>query len=51
MFVYPVREGVQLPEAFRKYAAQPGQPLTLPPAEIAAGRDDWVDEWTRIVIR
>jgi thiamine transport system substrate-binding protein len=51
MFVYPVRDGVTLPEAFRKFAIQPQQPLTLPPEDIAAHRDDWVDEWTRIVLR
>ncbi len=51
MFVYPVRDGTPLPEAFRKHAIQPEQPLTLPPEEIAAGRDDWVDEWTQIVLR
>jgi thiamine transport system substrate-binding protein len=51
MFVYPVRKGVALPDAFRRFAVQPEQPLTLPPDEIAAGRDDWVDEWTRIVLR
>lgn len=51
MFVYPVRDGVPLPEAFRKYAIQPEQPLTLPPEEIAAGRDDWIDQWTQIVLR
>lgn len=51
MFVYPVREGTPLPEAFRKHAIQPSSPLTLTPDEIAAGRDDWVDAWTRIVLR
>lgn len=51
MFVYPVREGVALPDAFLEFAIQPEQPLTLPPDEIAAGRDDWIDEWTRIVVR
>ena len=51
MFVYPVRDGVPLPEAFRKHAVAPEQPLALPPDEIAAHRDGWVDEWTRIVLR
>jgi len=51
MFVYPVRGDVPLPDAFRKHAIQPEQPLTLPPDDIAAGRDGWVDEWTRIVLR
>jgi thiamine transport system substrate-binding protein len=51
MFVYPVRDGVPLPEAFRRYAVRPAQPLTLPPDAIAAGRDDWIDQWTQIVLR
>lgn len=51
MFVYPVRRDVPLPEAFRKFAAQPERPLTLPPTEIAANRDRWIDAWTRIVLR
>ena len=51
MFVYPVREGVGLPEAFVEHAIVPDEPLALTPAEIEAGRDRWVDEWTRIVVR
>jgi thiamine transport system substrate-binding protein len=51
MFVYPVREGVALPEAFVEHALQPEAPLTLLPAEIEAGRDRWIDEWTQIVLR
>jgi thiamine transport system substrate-binding protein len=51
MFVYPVRDGVPLPRAFREHAIVPERPLTMPPAEIAAGRDRWIDEWTEIVVR
>jgi thiamine transport system substrate-binding protein len=51
MFVYPVREGVDLPRAFVEHATVPAHPLTLPPEEIAANRDRWVDEWTDIVVR
>jgi thiamine transport system substrate-binding protein len=51
MFVYPVREGVPLPDAFAEHAIQPEAPLTMPPDEIAAGRDRWIDEWTQIVLR
>jgi thiamine transport system substrate-binding protein len=51
MFVYPVRDGVLLPDAFEKHAIQPSAPLTLPADEIEAGRDDWIDEWTQIVLR
>jgi len=51
MFVLPVREGTPLPDAFRRYAAFPEQPLELPAAEIGANRDRWIDEWTQAVLR
>ena len=51
MFVYPVLEGARLPPAFVKYAQVAPEPLSLPPAEIAANRDRWIDEWTDIVLR
>lgn len=51
MFVYPVRSGVPLPDAFVKYAVVPKDPLQLPPAEIDANRDRWVARWTDIVVR
>jgi thiamine transport system substrate-binding protein len=51
MFVYPVREGVALPEAFTKHAIQPEAPLSLERDAIEAGRDQWIDKWTRIVLR
>ena len=51
MFVYPVRDGVPLPEAFTKHAIQPAAPLSLEPGEIEAGRDAWIDQWTQIVLR
>jgi thiamine transport system substrate-binding protein len=51
MFVYPVRDGVPLPEAFTKHAIQPAAPLSLEPGEIEAGRDSWIDQWTQIVLR
>ena len=51
MFVYPVRRGVPLPEAFAEHAIVPRAPLELPPEEIAANRDRWVARWTEIVVR
>lgn len=50
-FVYPVRTGVALPEVFATFGPPAGDPLTLDPAVIAANRDAWVEEWTRLVIR
>jgi len=54
MFVFPVNKFATLPPAFVKYAGSlspPTAPLDLPPEEIEANRDDWVREWTDIVVR
>ncbi len=51
MFVYPVRSGVPLPDAFVKYAVVPKDPLELSREEIDANRDRWVARWTDIVVR
>ncbi len=51
MFVFPVVGDTALPPEFERFAVVPSSPLELPPAEIEANRDRWVDEWTDIVIR
>jgi thiamine transport system substrate-binding protein len=51
MFVYPVRAGVPLPEAFVKHAIVPRDPLQLPRDEVDANRDRWVARWTEIAVR
>jgi thiamine transport system substrate-binding protein len=51
MFVFPVRDGVELPEVFEEFADVPPDPLTLPPDEIGAQRDRWIEEWTDTVLR
>ena len=51
MFVFPVRDGVELPDAFRKFAVVPVRPLELPPERIGENRDRWVREWTSVVLR
>jgi thiamine transport system substrate-binding protein len=51
MFVYPVRDGVPLPEAFVEHAIVPAEPLQLPADEIDENRDRWVARWTEIVVR
>ena len=50
-FVYPVRDGVVLPEEFVQFAPRPDDPLRLDPADIAANRTTWIDEWTATVLR
>ncbi len=51
MFVFPAREDAALPPEFERFAVVPDSPLELPPEEIEANRERWVDEWTDIVIR
>jgi thiamine transport system substrate-binding protein len=51
MFVYPVREGAQVPPEFTKYGPQAEDPETMDPAKIADNRDDWVKSWTSLVLK
>ncbi|MFB0620692.1 thiamine ABC transporter substrate binding subunit [Streptomyces sp. AGS-58] len=51
MFVYPVREGAQVPPDFLKYGPQAKDPQTMAPDRIAANRDQWVKTWTSLVLR
>ncbi|MFE9019292.1 thiamine ABC transporter substrate binding subunit [Streptomyces sp. NPDC007808] len=51
MFVYPVREGAQVPPEFTKYGPQAEDPETMAPAKIADNRDDWVKSWTSLVLK
>jgi len=51
MFVYPARTDVALPEVFERHALVPSAPLSLDPEAIDAGREEWIREWTDIVLR
>ena len=50
-FVFPVVPGTALPRVFTDHAQVPEEPLSVPPAEVAAGRDEWVSRWTDIMQR
>jgi thiamine transport system substrate-binding protein len=51
MFVFPVRTDVALPDVFVEHAATPDAPLELPPEVIDANREEWIGEWTDLVVR
>ena len=51
MFVFPVRDGTPLPAVFTKFAEVPEAPLSIPPADISAHRDAWIEQWTDTVLR
>lgn len=51
MYVFPARDGTKLPSVFVKYAKVAPHPFSLPPAQIAKNRDQWIDQWTNTVLR
>ena len=51
MFVFPARDAVALPEVFERFVTRPTEPLELGPEEIAAQRDEWIEQWTELVLR
>jgi len=50
MFVQPVTD-VALPPEFVEHGAQPTDPYLLDADLVAERRDDWIEEWTEIVLR
>ncbi len=51
MFVFPVVEDAELPEVFVEHAELPEEPFELDPFVIGENREDWIDAWTRTVLR
>ena len=51
MFVYPVLADAAQPDVFTKFAQVPEQPLSVPPEQIDQNREQWLDAWTKAVLR
>lgn len=51
MFVYPVQPSAKLPPEFTTYSLVPEKPLSIPPDEIDANREKWIEAWTKTVLR
>lgn len=51
MFVFPANQKAALPDVFQKHAQLSPQPATLPPADIAANREKWINAWNETVLR
>lgn len=51
MFVYPVLPSATLPDVFQKFAAQPDQSDAVPPEQIEQNREQWIDAWTKVMLR
>ncbi len=48
MFVYPVRDGVELPADWARFAEQPDDPYAVEPARVAENRQQWLQTWTDV---
>ncbi|WP_181766113.1 thiamine ABC transporter substrate-binding protein [Streptomyces albidus (ex Kaewkla and Franco 2022)] len=51
MFVNPVRDDADLPELFTKYGESVDDAATMPPAKIAANREQWIKSWTSLAVK
>ena len=51
MFVFPARSDVELPEVFERWAARPADPYELALDVVDEHRDEWIEEWTDVVLR
>jgi thiamine transport system substrate-binding protein len=51
MFVFPANGKARLPEVFELFAQIPEQPAQVDPEAIEAGREAWIQAWTRAVLR
>ncbi len=51
MYVFPVVDGVEMPEAWAEFAPRPEEPLAVDAAEIDENRDAWLTEWQDLVSR
>ncbi len=49
MFVYPVNPDAALPELFVQFAEIPQDPVELPPEQIDANRERWIQAWTDVM--
>jgi thiamine transport system substrate-binding protein len=50
MFVYPANPAATVPEVFTQNSATPTEVVSFDPATIDANREQWIDEWTDIVL-
>lgn len=51
MYVFPVNPEAELNPTFVEHLEIASQPVSLPPEEIAAKREEWVQAWTEAVLR
>lgn len=50
MYMYPVDDSVDLPQAWRQHAPLAEEPRAVDPATVDANREDWIAAWREIVV-
>lgn len=45
MYVYPTRQGIDLPPGWAQTAPLPQQPASLTVEQVRAGREKWISQW------
>ncbi len=50
MFVFPVLPEAVLPPAFQQAAQIPNQPATMDPQRIGQNREQWIADWSEVVL-
>ncbi len=50
MYMYPVREDVELPGSWAEHAPISPAPHEVDPQAISDNRDEWIETWTEIVV-
>lgn len=51
MFVNPVRQDAEVPELFTKYGQKIDDPAALPAREITKNREQWIKQWSSLVVK
>ncbi|MCL1897756.1 MAG: thiamine ABC transporter substrate-binding protein [Micrococcales bacterium] len=50
MWVYPVKDGIQLPQDWVDLAPRASEPWLVSPEQVAEKRDEWLKEWIDVVL-
>jgi thiamine transport system substrate-binding protein len=49
MYVYPSRQGVDLPAGWAEVAPLPSKPDSMPGEKVQAGREKWIGQWRSLI--
>jgi thiamine transport system substrate-binding protein len=50
MYMYPADPDVELPADWQKFAPLADEPFEVAPSDVAAHRDEWIEQWTTTVV-